>query len=160
MARQTKINALIAPLAGTAGVAGKQGARVHTMLEIVDTMLGGPQFKSYTFEVDQPGVVHSTILRDFVFPLDSFEYLSMNVAKGARLLGTVQGSGGFTFTPAEAGTYTVLVFGMPDKQAGAGSYGVSVSAIPGARNMATFMSSIGLGASRQGRRVTDQPVCG
>lgn len=133
-------------------------ARADTVFEIVDSMSGGAQFKSYVFQVDRPGVAHDTSLRDFVFPVDSFDYLSLSIAKGAELFGTVQGTGGFSFVPTEAGLYTALVFGVPGGLYAAGSYGISVasaavSPVPEAQNLALFLSGLGLMALRLRRRV-------
>lgn len=127
-------------------------ARADTVFEVVDTISGGPEVKSYAFEIDDLGTAYASSLTDFVFPFDAFEYLSMAIVKGSNLLGAVHGTGSFSFMPQEAGTYTALVFGVPTGNYAMGSYGITVSAVPEAEDWAMLASGLALIALRLRRR--------
>lgn len=130
-------------LAGTA-----LNARASTVFETVGTMIGGPQFTSYSFEIASTGNDYSASLLDYAFPTDSFDFLTMAISRGAEIYGSVQGSGSFTFSPVETGTYTALVFGVPGGAYSAGSYGITISAevspVPEPQTWAFLLTGLGL----------------
>jgi len=86
--------------------------RADSLLEVTGTMLGGPQFETYTFEITQAGTDYVANLLDYLFPTDAFAYLGLAITQGAEVLGSIHGSGSFTFSADAAGTYTALVFGV------------------------------------------------
>ena len=138
-----RIGAMTLALAGSSGSALAD----TTVFEAVGTMIGGPQFVSYNFEItDLQGDFTATLL-DYAFPTDSFDVLSLAISKGSAFLGSVEGSGSFSFSPLETGTYTALVFGSPAGAFQAGSYGFTVSnvtAVPEAENWALLLTGLGL----------------
>lgn len=147
--------ALALALAGTSG-----GALADAPLfEASGSMIGGSQFDSFSFEITALEGEYIATLLDYAFPTDSFDVLSLAIAKGASILGSVQGSGSFSFDPVEAGTYTALVFGTPAGAFQAGSYGISVNhvgasvtAVPEAENWALLLTGLGLVGLAIGRR--------
>lgn len=128
---------------------GASSVRADTVFETVGTMMGGPQFASYSFDITAAGGDYLASLLDYAFPTDSFDFLSMVISRGAETYGSVEGSGSFTFTPDAAGTYTALVFGAPGGIYSAGSYGISVmsasvSPVPEAQTWAFLLTGLGL----------------
>jgi len=119
-------------------------AHASTVFETTGTMFGDAQFTSYTFDILDTSVGYSASLMDYAFP-SSFDALGLAIAKGASLMGSVMGSGSFSFSPVEAGTYTALVFGDPGGAFNAGSYGITVAAaVPEAETWALLMVGLGL----------------
>lgn len=114
------------------------------IFEVSGAMMGGPQFASYSFEITDTSLGYQASLLDYAFPA-SFDFLSMAITRGATLLGTVTGSGSFSFFAAGAGTYTALVFGDPGGSYGAGSYGISVTgAVPEPQAWGMFAAGLGM----------------
>lgn len=142
-ANALRIGAMTLALAGSSGC-----ALADTMVfEAVGTMIGGPRFDSYNFEITELQGDFSATLLDYAFPTDSFDVLSLAISKGANFLGSVEGSGSLSFSPLETGTYTALVFGSPAGAFPAGSYGFTVSnvtAVPETENWALFLTGLGL----------------
>ncbi len=123
--------------------------RADSLLEVTGTMLGGPQFETYTFEITQAGTDYVANLLDYLFPTDAFAYLGLAITQGAEVLGSIHGSGSFTFSADAAGTYTALVFGVPQGPFEAGSYGISIESIqaaqvPEAQSWALLVMGLGL----------------
>ncbi len=136
-------------------------AQADTVFEAVGTMIGGAQFESYSFDIAAPGVDYLASLTDYAFPTDSFDFLSMAITRGAEFYGSVQGSGSFTFSPVEAGTYTALVFGVPGGVYSAGSYGISIGAVavspvPEPQTWAFLLAGLGLMVMRIRQRESEQ----
>ncbi len=156
-ANSLRSGALILALAGSSGSVLAD----TTLFQATGSMIGGPQFDSYSFEVTQLEGDYLATLLDFAFPTDSFDVLSLAITKGANILGTVQGSGSFTFNPVEVGTYTALVFGSPAGAFQAGSYGISVaniSAVPEAENWALLLTGLGLIGLTMRQRLPDRAL--
>ncbi|MEW6677198.1 MAG: FxDxF family PEP-CTERM protein [Pseudomonadota bacterium] len=140
--------AFLSPLRHTAlaallviGASGAQAA--DEVLLTSGIMMGGPQFASYTFEISDIGSAYKASLLDYAMPA-SFDYLSLAVTRGASLLGTVTGGGSFTFSALEVGTYTALVFGDTGGAFDAGSYGITISAVPEAETWAMLVAGLGM----------------
>ncbi len=156
MANSLCSGALMLALAGSSG-----NVLATTLFEATGSMIGGPQFDSYSFEVTQLEGDYLATLLDFAFPTDSFDVLSLAIAKGANILGTVQGSGSFAFDPVELGTYTAVVFGSPAGAFQAGSYGISVAnvaAVPEAQSWALLLTGLGLIGLTMRRRLPDRTL--
>jgi hypothetical protein len=140
--------AFLSPLRRTALAAmlvvGASGAQASDeVLLISDFMMGGPSFTSYTFEITDTATAYKASLMDYVMPA-SFDYLGMVVTRGATLLGSVTGSGSFNFSVSEAGIYTAMVFGDPGGAYDAGSYGITISAVPEAETWAMLAAGLGM----------------
>lgn len=123
------------------GASGAQAA--DEVLMTSGIMMGGPQFATYTFEIADTSTAYQASLLDYVLPA-SFDYLSMAITRGADLLGSITGNGSFTFSALETGTYTALVFGDAGGAFDAGSYGITVTAVPEAETWAMFAAGLGM----------------
>ncbi|MEW5789263.1 MAG: FxDxF family PEP-CTERM protein [Pseudomonadota bacterium] len=142
-ASSLRAGALMLALAGSLG-----SAQAQDIFETSGTMIGGAQFASYTFEITDAGADYMASLLDYVFP-SSFDVLGLAITQGADMLGSIQGSGSFMFSPLETGTYTALVFGDPGGMFDAGSYGVTVTnlsaaAVPEPQTWALLATGLGL----------------
>lgn len=139
-----RLGVLVAALAGGIG-----SAQANDLFATSGTMIGDAQFASFTFEITDVSVGYEASLLDYAFPAH-FDFLSLAITQGADLLGTVEGSGSFTFSPVETGTYTALVFGDPGGIFNAGSYGISVTdlattaAVPEPETWALLLTGLGL----------------
>ncbi len=145
-------------LALAAGI-GAQANASAPVFEKTDSLSGDSfQSVSYAFSIPSLGE-YKAVLTDNVLPA-MFDFLKLAITKtGGGTMGSVElgvsNTGSFSFLATSTGSYTALVFGDPGtislpKRGGgsitvsAGTFGVTVSAVPEAETYMMLLSGLAL----------------
>ncbi len=102
------------------------GVQAATVLDNV-AFISGTETQMTEFEIMDSGLFQAT-LTDLEF-LSAFDVLALAITTGPDVVGTVVGSGMFTFA-ADAGTYVANVFGIAGGVSDLSLYRVQVAAVP------------------------------
>lgn len=88
---------------------------------------------TYEFEADTAPFTYVATLSDLSEePYFGFTFLYLSITTATETVDTIVGSGSFSFSAIPGETYFANVFGTPDDEAlaGAGLFGIEVTAIP------------------------------